>query len=169
MKKPTEQYVRLPRQLLDSPALDVLTTNEWRALRRILQEHQAKAGFVKDGLIVTARDFRRAGVRPGNVASSLRVLVVLGIIERTRSMGGSATGRTSDMWRPTFLPRDPTKPDDSTHDYMDVKTLDEAKRRAALHRLRDTRDRRAPPKPRKTRKLRVVTALSIAANKISTT
>jgi hypothetical protein len=154
MKRPPEQYFRFPRQLLTSPAWSVLNIHERRVFDRIMEEHQAKAGFVKDGLIVTVRDFRRAGVHPSRVTPSLNLLVALGIIERTRSMGGSATGRTPDMWRPTYLPRDPTKPDDSTHDYLGI-TLDEAKRQAQLHRLRDTRYRRAPPKKRK---LRVVTA-----------
>ena len=144
-----EQYVRIPRQLLESPALRVLTINERRALDRILVEHQRKSGFVNDGLPVTKRDFERFGINARYIASSTRVLEALGIIECTRNMGGSLRGRTPNLWRPTFLPRTP-KTDDATHDYLKF-TLPEAKTIAGAQRIHDTRDRR--PKPRKLRKV----------------
>ncbi len=158
MKKPNEQYFRFPRQLLNGPAWKALNIHERRAFDRIMEEHQSKSGFVNDGLIVTTMDFRRAGVHASHVGSSLRVLVALGIIERTRSMGGSAIGRTPDMWRPTFLPTTPTA-NDATHDYLEHSTPEEAKRIADTHRVRDTRPRRAPKAEKP--KLRVVSAPSI--------
>jgi hypothetical protein len=149
MKK--EQFIQIPRLFLDSPALQVLNINERHALDRILIEHQRKSGFVNDGLVVTTRDFVNFGVHTRHVIKSLRVLRELGIIECTRNMGGSARGRTPNMWRPTFLPRTP-KSNDATHDYLKITTREEAKTIAEAHRIHDTRDRRAPPKPRKLRK-----------------
>jgi hypothetical protein len=149
-----EQYVRLPRQLLESPALRVLNINEFRALLRILVEHQSKSGFVNDGLVVTTRDFVSYGIHPRHVTSALRVLRELGIIECTRNMGGSVSGRTPNLWRPTFLPRTP-KTDDATHDYLKI-TAEEAKTIAAEHRVHDTRERRPPAaRPRKVQTVRI--------------
>jgi hypothetical protein len=147
--KTNEQYFRFPRQLLNSPAWSVLNINERRAFDRIMEEHQSKSGFVKDGLVVTTRDFVSADIHPRHVKSSLRVLAALGIIVCTRGMGGSANGRTPNMYAPTFLPRDPTKKDDSAHDYLEIKTLEEAKRRAELHRFHEKRrDRISLPRMR---------------------
>jgi hypothetical protein len=147
-----EQYVRFPRRLLESPVLRVLTANERRALDRILVEHQSKSGFVNDGLPVTHRDFVRAGVHPNYVASSMRVLDALGIIECTRNMGGSSSGRTPNLWRPTFLPRTPTT-NDATHDYSKFATVTEAKTVAAAHRIHETRNERPLPVRRKLRSM----------------
>ena len=139
MKRPAEQYFRFPRQLLTSAAWKALNINERRAFDRIMEEHQSKSGFVKDGLMVTRRDFVAAGIHPKHVKSTLLVLDALGIIKCTRNMGGSRNGRTPNMYAPTFLPRDPTKNDDATHDYLEIKTLEEAERRAELHRYHEKR------------------------------
>jgi hypothetical protein len=64
MKTSVEQYYRFPRQLLNSPAWQVLNLNERRAFDRVMHEHQAKSGFIKDGLEVTRRDFVAAGIHP---------------------------------------------------------------------------------------------------------
>lgn len=150
MKKTTEQYFRFPRQLLTSPALHVLNVNELRAFFRIMEEHQSKSGFVKDGLVITTRDFVAAGIHPKHVKASIDVLGMLGIIKCTRNLGGSANGRTPNMYTPTFLSRDPTKNDDATHDYMEIKTQEEAERCAELHRFHEKRkDRMSLPRMRK--------------------
>jgi hypothetical protein len=152
MKAPNEQYFRFPRHLLTSPAWSVLNIHERRAFDRIMVEHQTKSGFVNDGLPVTKRDFVKFGVQPKHVAGSLRVLRELGIIECTRNMGGSLSGRTPNMWRPTFLPRTPTS-NDATHDYLKITTSEQAKHIAEAYRERETRKNRPPPprtrKPRK--------------------
>jgi len=153
-----EQYYRFPRQLLTSPAWAALNINERRAFDRVMEEHQSKSGFVNDGLVVTYRDFVRAGIHPRNVKSSMDVLRALDIIECTRDMGGSATGRTPKMWRPNFLPRTPTS-NDATHDYLKIKTLEEAKAIADLHRFHDKRKGRMP---QKLKKLRAALSPSIA-------
>jgi hypothetical protein len=161
MKRTTEQYFRFPRQLLNSPAFHALNINELRAFFRIMEEHQSKSGFVKDGLVVTRRDFIAAGIHPKHAKGTLLVLGALGIVKCTRSRGGSANGRTPNMYAPTFLPRDPTKNDDATHDYLEIKTPEEAERRAELHRYHEKRkDRISLPRMRK---LQVVSAPSIVS------
>jgi hypothetical protein len=136
----TEQYIRLPRKLLESPVLEVLAANEYRALFRILIEHQRHSGFVKDGLPVTKKNFVSFGIHPRYVASSLRVLEALGIVECTRSMKGTSTGRLPNLWRPTFLPTTP-KASDATHDYTKFTTKAEAHAAAEAARVHDTRKR----------------------------
>jgi hypothetical protein len=159
-----EQYVRFPRQLLDSPVLDVININEFRALRRILQEHQRKSGFVNHGLVVTYRDFVRAGIHPKHVTSSLRVLVALDIIQCTRNMGGSESGRTPNMWKPTFLPSTP-KLDDAGHDYLKIKTQEEAEAIADIHRFHEKRKGRMPQKHRP---IRVSSPSMVTTNRATT-
>jgi hypothetical protein len=113
---------------------------------------------------VTSRDFERAGIQPRHVARSLRVLGELGIIDCTRNMGGSASGRTPNMWRPTFLPRTPES-NDATNDYLKIKTLKEAKRIAAIHRIHETRKHRPPPaRPCRHQHLVVMSSASLAVN-----
>jgi hypothetical protein len=148
MRAPTEQYFRFPRQLLTSPVLHVLNINELRAFFRIMEEHQSKSGFVKDGLVVTYRDLLKAGIHPKHVKGTMLVLTNLGIIKCTRDMGGSANGRTPKMYAPTFLPRDPTAGDVPTHDYLEIKTLEEAERVAEIHRFHEKRKGRMPRKLR---------------------
>jgi len=143
-----EQYFQFSRQLLTSPAWWVLNLNERRAFDCIMRAHQQKAGYVYDGLEVTRRDFvRDGGIPPKHVTSALRVLQQLGIIECTRNLGGSVSGRTPNMWRPTFLPRTPESKDAAPHDYLKIKTREEAKRIALLHRVHETRKHRPPPAP----------------------
>jgi hypothetical protein len=155
MKTPNEQYYRFPRKLLTSPAFRALNIHERHAFDRIMEEHQSKSGFVNDGLVVTTRDFVIWGIHPRHVASSLLVLVALDIIECTRNMGGSANGRTPNLWKPTFLPSTP-KLDDATHDYLKIKTLEEANAIAEIHRFHEKRKGRMPQKHRPTSKLRTV-------------
>jgi hypothetical protein len=159
-----EQYYRFPRQLLESPAWSVLNINERRAFDRIMREHQSKSGFVHHGLVVTYRDFVKAGIQSRHVARSLLVLRKLGIFVCTRNMGGSASGRTPNIWRPTFLPRTP-KSNDATHDYLKIKTREDAKRIALMHRAHETRKHRPPPaRPCRHQHLVVISSASLAVN-----
>jgi hypothetical protein len=157
MKKTVEQYFRFPRQLLNSPVWSVLNINERRAFDRIVEEHQSKSGFVKDGLVVTRRDFVAAGIHPKHVKGTMLVLGALGIVKCTRDMGGSANGRTPKMYASTFLPRDPTAGDIPTNDYLEIKTPEEAERIAELHRYHEKRnDRISLPRMRKLQNSKVV-------------
>jgi hypothetical protein len=156
--KPTEQYFRFPRSLLTSHAFRALNIHELRTLFCIMEEHQAKSGFIKDGLIVTRRDFTRWGVDTHHVTASLAVLRNLWIVQQTRNMGGSRDGRTPNMYKPTFLPSDPGLKD-ATHDYLRIETREEAERIAEQHRFKRLRK---PPVMRK-RRLRVVSSPTIAS------
>jgi hypothetical protein len=140
MTRLTEQYVRIPRRLLESPVLQVLNANEWRALRRILIEHQQHSGFVNGGLVVTTSDFEAAGVQRKHVGHTWRVLEALGIIQCTRCMQGTSSGRLPNCYRPTFLPTTP-RANDATHEYTRFKTVAEARLAAEAARIHDPRDK----------------------------
>ncbi len=133
-----DQYVRLPRRLLESPVLRVLNANEWRALSRILLEHQRHAGFVNDGLAVTTSDFVRGGIGRKYVTSALRVLEAVGIIVCTRRMQGTNGGRLPNLYGPTFLPTSPHG-SRATFEFERFKTVDDAKQAAQAARIRDRR------------------------------
>jgi hypothetical protein len=158
MKTPKEkQFPKITRPYYESPAHRLMNAYEHRALIRLIVEHQRQGGWVNDGLVVTHRDLVQAGVHPRYVASTWRVLEALGFIERTRNMGGSSSGRTPNLYRPTFLPRKPGG-DDATHDYLKITTKAEAKAIIADNRLHQTRKDRPPPRRRK---LKTVSAPSI--------
>jgi hypothetical protein len=133
-----DQYARLPRRLLESPVLLALNANEWRALTRLLLEHQRHSGFVNDGLPVTTNDFVCGGIGRKYVTSALRVLEALGLVECTRRMQGANSGRLPNLYRPTFLPTSP-RGDSATFDFERFKTVDEAKRTAESVRTSDKR------------------------------
>jgi hypothetical protein len=155
--KTVDQFFRFPRQLLNSPAWSVLNLQERRAFDCLMEQHQSKAGFVNAGLISTKNDFIRWRVHPKHVKTSLLVLGALGIIRCSRNMGGSKIGRTPNLYVPTFLPTTPTA-NDATHAYLEVKTTEDAERRAAIHRSREKRKGRIP------KKMRAVAAPSIVSS-----
>ena len=117
-----------------------------------MEEHQSKARFVEFRPSRNQGRFHELGRFLRHISASLKVLTTLGIIERTRDMGGSAIGRTPNTYRPTFLPTTPTA-NDATHDYLEIETMEEAKRRAEIHRSHEKRTGRMPSK-----KLRVISA-----------
>lgn len=165
MRATNEQYFRFPRQLLTSPAWKALNIQEMRVFFRIMEEHQARSGFVKDGLIVTRRNLLAAGVAPRYITGALKVLDALGIIKCTRNMGGSRNGRTPNLYAPTFLSRDPARMDEPSHEYLEITTLEEAERRAELHRYHEKRKDRLP----RMRRMQRVSAPSIVAITSKTT
>src|SRR5262249_7979588 len=110
-------------------------------LFRILLEHLHRGGYVNDGLQVTSRDFRQAGIGGKYVTAATRVLEALGFIACPRRIRGLSARRWSNLWRPTSLPTKPPA-NDATHDYEWFKTRGEAKRVAEAFRFHDTRDTR---------------------------
>jgi hypothetical protein len=145
--KTSDQYFRFPRQLLTSHAWKVLNIHERRAFDCLMEEYQSKSGYIKDGLVVTRRDFVAAGIDTHHITSSLAVLRNLGIVTPTRSMGGSRDGRTPNMYKPTFLPSEPGLKD-ATHDYLKITTKVEAERLAEIHRFKRLRKPPAVRKPK---------------------
>jgi hypothetical protein len=104
--------------MLESPAMRVLTLAEQRAFDRIEIEHAHHGGADNGKLPITYVDFQRVGLHPNAVAPSLRALVSLGFVEIMRKgYGGAAGVRAPDATR---------RDGDGTHDYLAIKTVEQA-------------------------------------------
>ena len=126
MKESGEDALLVPCALISSPTYRALNTNEYRALACI--NLALGPDHINEGLSVTHTDFEQGGVNHKRVASTLRVLEALRIIDIIRSPG------MPNLYRLAFLPRSPTA-DDASDEYLKF-TLAEAKAIAKAHRLR---------------------------------
>jgi hypothetical protein len=137
------QFAARPVEMLESPAMRVLTLAERRALDRIEIEYAHHGGADNGKLPITYADFERFGLHPNVIAPSLRTLAALGFIEVTRKGYGGAAGVRAPSWyRLTYRSAwNATHRDgDGTHEYLAIKTVEEAEaitkaaRRRADHR-----------------------------------
>lgn len=123
------QWVAHPRQLLESPAMRVLSLSERRALDRIEIEHMDHGGAENGKLPVTYADFEKWGVRPDSIAGAIRALEALGLIEVTRhGYAAAAEKRAPSLYRLTYLPawNAGCADETGTHEYQKIKTVEEA-------------------------------------------
>jgi hypothetical protein len=115
------QFAPRPIEMLESPAMRVLTLAERRGLDRIEIEHAHHGGAHNGKLPITYADFERFGLHPNAVAPSVRALATLGFIEVTRKgYGGAAEVRAPSLYRLTYRPAwNATRRDgDGTHEYL---------------------------------------------------
>jgi hypothetical protein len=137
------QFAARPIEMLESPAMRVLTLAERRALDRIEIEYAHHGGADNGKLPITYADFERFALHPNVVAPSLRVLVSLGFIEITRKgYGGAAEVRAPSWYRLTYRAawNATLRDGDGTHEYLRIKTVEEAK--AIARRARSGADPR---------------------------
>ena len=92
------QFAARPVEMLESPAMRVLTLAERRALDRIEIEYAHHGGADNGKLPITYADFERFGLHPNVIAPSLRTLAALGFIEVTRKGYGGAAGVRAPSW-----------------------------------------------------------------------
>jgi hypothetical protein len=125
----SRQFAARPIEMLESPAMRILSLAERRALDRIEIEYAHHGGADNGKLPITYMDFERFGMHPNVVAPSLRALAALGFIEVTRKgYGGAAEKRAPSLYRLTYRPAwNATRRDgDGTHEYLAIKTVEEA-------------------------------------------
>ena len=137
------QFAARPIDMLESPAMRVLTLAERRALDRIEIEYAHHGGADNGRLPITYANFERHGLHLNVVAPSLRALASLGFIEITRKgYGGAAELRTPSLYRLTYRPawNATRRDDDGTHDYLAITTVEEAE--AIARRARSGADPR---------------------------
>lgn len=128
------QFVSRPRQLVESPAMRVLSLAAHQALMRIEVEHMSHGGVENGKLPVTYRQFEEWRVRRHRVASGVRELVALGIIEITRrGYSGAADMRAPNLYRLTYLQAWNAK-DTGTHEYLRIGSVEQAEAIAAAAR-----------------------------------
>jgi hypothetical protein len=128
------QFVSRPRQLVESSAMRVLSLAAHQALMRIEVEHMSHGGKENGKLPVTYRQLEEWGVRRHSVASGVRELVALGIIEITRrGYSGAADMRAPSLYRLTYLQAWNAK-DTGTHEYLRIGSVEQAEAVAAAAR-----------------------------------
>jgi hypothetical protein len=112
-------------EMLRSPAMAVLTLSARRILERIEIELAGHGGTDNGRLPVTFDDFVAFGIDRHLVAPATRELEVLGFIEITeRGRAGNADWRKPNLFRLTFRDVNRAGP---THEWKQIKTLEEAK------------------------------------------
>jgi hypothetical protein len=131
------QFIVHPRQMIESPAWRALSLGARRALDRIELEHMSHGGAENGKLPVTYLDFEHTGVRRHSVAPAIRELAALGFIEIMRKgYHGAAELRAPSLYRLTYLRARDAGYKDATgsHDYLKIKTDEEAEKMAAVAR-----------------------------------
>jgi hypothetical protein len=124
-----DQFVWRPRQLIESPAMRVLSRVAHLALTRLEVEHMDHGGAENGRLPTTYQQFEEWGIHPRFVASALRELQALGIVEITRhGYAGAADKRSPSLYRLTYLTAHDAGSADATgtHEYLKIKTVEEA-------------------------------------------
>jgi hypothetical protein len=99
------------------------------SLTRLEVEHMDHGGAENGKLPVTYLQFEEWGIHPNFVASALRELQALGIAEVTRhGYAGAADKRSPSLYRLTYLTAHDAGRADATgtHEYLKIKTLEEA-------------------------------------------
>jgi hypothetical protein len=137
------QFAARPIEMLESPAMRVLTLAERRALDRIEIEYAHHGGADNGKLPISYANFERFGLHPNVIAPSLRALAALGFIEITRKgYGGAAEVRAPSWYRLTYRSAwNATRRDeDGTHEYLAIKAVEEAE--AIARRARSSADPR---------------------------
>jgi hypothetical protein len=123
-----------PVELLESPALRVLSRAAHLALIRIEIELRRHAGRCNGELIITKQQFVEFGLHHHAVAPALRELQALGIIDIKHGRGGNA-----EFWQPNrfllnYLCGAADAHDQITNAWKRFKTLEEAERAALAAR-----------------------------------
>jgi hypothetical protein len=130
------QFVSRPRQLVESPAMRVLSLAAHLVIMRIESEHMSHGGCENGRLPVTYCHFERWGARRHSVASAIREVVALGIVEITRhGYGGAAGIRAPSLYRLTYLQAWDAN-DTGTHEYLKIASVQQAEAIARAARRR---------------------------------
>jgi hypothetical protein len=123
-----------PVELLQSPALRVLSRAAHLALIRIEIELRHHAGNLNGKLIVTKRQFVEFGIHHNTLAPALRELDALGLIRVTPGRGGNADHRQPNRFLLNYLCGAVDAHDEITNTWKRFKTMQEAEQIAASAR-----------------------------------
>jgi hypothetical protein len=130
------QWGSRPLELMESPALRVLSRAAHQALLRLEIELRHHGGHDNGKLPVTKQNFIEFGIHPRMVAPALRELEALGIIRVTeRGRGGNANNRQPNKFLLNFLCGAVDTRDEITNAWKRIKTLEEAEEIASAARI----------------------------------
>jgi hypothetical protein len=129
------QWGSRPLELMESPALRILSRAAHLALLRIEIELRKHAGHDNGKLPVTKQNFVDFGIHQDAVAPALRELEALGIIVITeRGRGGNAESRQPNKFLLNFMCGAVDTKDEVTNAWKRVKTLEQAEEIAQIAR-----------------------------------
>jgi hypothetical protein len=129
-------YSSRPKELLESPALRILSRAAHQALLRIEIELRNHGGHANGKLIVTQAQFIEYGVHRHQVASALRELEALGLIVITvRGRGGNAEYRQANRFLLNYLCGAVDAHEQITNVWKRVGTMEQAEAIASAARV----------------------------------
>jgi DNA-binding transcriptional regulator YhcF (GntR family) len=129
------QFGSRPLELMESPALRVLSRAAHLALLRIEIELRKHGGRDNGKLPVTKQNFVEFGIHPNAVAAALRELEALGLIRITqRGRGGNAEHRQPNKFLLNFMCGAIDTRDEITDAWKMITTMEEAEQIACTAR-----------------------------------
>jgi hypothetical protein len=124
-----EQWISYSRELIESPALRVLSQTASRVMHRLEAEHMNHGGAENGRLQVTFDQFEKWGVDRNAIAPAIRELVALGFVVITeKGIAGAESGK-ANRFRLTYV-NSKTR-EIPTNEWDKVTTLEEAEKLAA--------------------------------------
>lgn len=114
---PSEQFVKLPRELIESDAWRSLGVNAWRVVSFLMREHLRNGGKENGRLKAPYRQLHAYGVGLRHMAAAIREAEDLGLIRCERRRMRVAT-RYTLTW---LLLHDGTAPPDDWRSYRNPK------------------------------------------------
>jgi hypothetical protein len=129
------QFGSRPLELMESPALRILSRAAHLALMRIEIELRHHGGRDNGKLPVTKQNFVDFGIHPRMIAPALRELEALGLIRITQhGRGGSVEFRQPNLFAVNFMCGAIDTRDEITNSWKGIKTLEEAEEIASTAR-----------------------------------
>jgi hypothetical protein len=129
------QFGNRPLELMESPALRILSRAAHLALMRIEIELRHHGGRDNGKLPVTKQNFVDFGIHPRMIAPALRELEALGLIRITqRGRGGTVEFRQPNHFLVNFMCGAIDTRDEITNAWKRIKTMEEAEEIAAAAR-----------------------------------
>jgi hypothetical protein len=124
-----KQWISYPREMVESPALRVLSRAAILVMHRLEAEHLAHGGAENGRLIVTRRQFEDWGIYHDSVAPAIRELEALGFAEVSKGHAGVGGHGKANRFRLTYVnDKHGVEP---THEWQRVTTIEEAELIAA--------------------------------------
>lgn len=135
-----EQWIAYSREMIESPALRVLSQTAIRVMHRLEAEHMNHGGGENGRLQVTYDQLHEWGMDRNAIAPAIRELVALGFVEITEpGYGGAEKGR-SNCFRLTYV--NSKSREVPTNEWSKIATLEKAESLASAARaIKDQRAR----------------------------
>jgi hypothetical protein len=135
-----EQWIAYSREMIESPALRVLSQTAIRVMHRLEAEHMNHGGGENGRLQVTYDQLHEWGMDRNAIAPAIRELVALGFVEITEpGYGGAEKGR-SNRFRLTYV--NSKSREVPTNEWSKIATLEKAESLASAARaIKDQRAR----------------------------